>query len=88
MTSDHGSPGLTGRGLDARIVRQNILGPMELEVLARIAEGLSDAEIARHMGVTVGGVRYCVRNCLAKLGAVNRPHAVAIALSARMIQIA
>lgn len=48
MTSDHGSPGLTGRGLDVRIVRQNILGPMELEVLARIAEGLSDAEIARH----------------------------------------
>ncbi len=79
----------TARTAEVRIEpRSPNLSSREIEVLARVAEGLSDAEIARRLRVPLGSVRYCVRNCLVKLGAVNRPHAVALALSARLIRVA
>ncbi len=61
------------------------LSAREIEILAMVAQGLGDVQIARHLGVSVGGVRYCVRNCLVKLGAVNRPHAIALAMALGLI---
>jgi DNA-binding NarL/FixJ family response regulator len=52
----------------------------EREVLALLAAGLSNKEIARELTLSVGTVRLHVSNILAKLGAPNRTTAAAIAM--------
>ncbi len=52
----------------------------EREVLARVAMGESGAVISHVLGISRGTVESHVRNCLAKLGAKNRAHAIALAL--------
>jgi NarL family two-component system response regulator LiaR len=59
-----------GRDLTAR----------EREVLALLAGGLSNKEIAERLTLSVGTVRLHVSNILAKLGAPNRTTAAAIAM--------
>jgi two-component system, NarL family, response regulator LiaR len=59
-----------GRNLTAR----------EREVLALLAGGLSNKEIAETLTLSVGTVRLHVSNILAKLGAPNRTTAAAIAM--------
>ena len=56
------------------------LTPREREVLALLAGGLSNKEIAATLTLSVGTVRLHVSNILAKLGAPNRTTAAAIAL--------
>ncbi len=52
----------------------------EREVLALVADGLSNKEIAQRLTLSVGTVRLHVSNILAKLGAPNRTTAAAIAM--------
>jgi two-component system, NarL family, response regulator LiaR len=52
----------------------------EREVLALVAGGLSNKEIAERLTLSVGTVRLHVSNILAKLGAPNRTTAAAIAM--------
>jgi DNA-binding NarL/FixJ family response regulator len=52
----------------------------EREVLALLAAGLSNKEIAAKLTLSVGTVRLHVSNILAKLGAPNRTTAAAIAM--------
>jgi DNA-binding NarL/FixJ family response regulator len=52
----------------------------EREVLALIADGLSNKEIAAELTLSVGTVRLHVSNILAKLDAPNRTTAAAIAM--------
>jgi two-component system, NarL family, response regulator LiaR len=52
----------------------------EREVLALVAGGLSNKEIAQRLTLSVGTVRLHVSNILAKLGAPNRTTAAAIAM--------
>ena len=77
------APGDTGRaetgelGLTAR----------ELEVLGLVAMGESSSSIAAELGISTAIVDTHVRNCLEKLGARNRAHAIAIALQRGAIQM-
>ena len=51
----------------------------EREVLAFLVEGLSNAEIAAQLHITVSAVKYHVSNILSKMGASNRTEAAALA---------
>ena len=62
------------------------LSERELEVLALLAEGLSNAEIAQRLTISVSTVKYHVRGILSKLGAGSRAEAVALALQHDLIQ--
>jgi DNA-binding CsgD family transcriptional regulator len=57
----------------------------ELEVLALIASGLTDPEVAVALTVSVATVRTHVRHVRTKLGVRSRAHAVAVAIRAGMI---
>ena len=52
------------------------LSARELEVLALVAEGLSNREIGDHLFITPGTVKNHVSNVLAKLGVRDRTQAV------------
>jgi NarL family two-component system response regulator LiaR len=52
----------------------------ELQVLTLLAEGLSNAEIARRLDVSLSTARHHVSAILTKLGVANRAEAVALAL--------
>jgi two-component system, NarL family, response regulator LiaR len=56
------------------------LTPRELEVLALLAAGMSNNEIAEQLTLSVGTVRLHVSNVLTKLDAPNRTTAAIIAL--------
>lgn len=55
--------------------------------LAHVAAGLTDAETAEAMGVSVGRVRYSLRTVIERLGATNRPHAVARAIAEGLLRV-
>ena len=59
----------------------------EREVLTLIAMGERGRTIAERLGVSVATVEKHVRNCLRKLGARNRAHAIALALHLGEIEI-
>lgn len=52
----------------------------ELEVLKKIAEGLSNKRVAAELGLSEETVKSYVKNLIAKLQASDRTHAVTIAL--------
>lgn len=57
----------------------------EREVLALMAEGLSNREIAYRLTLSDSTVKFHVSNILSKLGAESRTEAVSIALQRRLI---
>ena len=56
-------------------------------IVLAAAEGLSSTQVAKDLGVSVATVEKHVRNCLRKLGARNRAHAIALALHLGEIEI-
>lgn len=61
------------------------LSPREREVLMRVAEALSNRQIAVLLGITEATVKRHLRNIFEKLGAASRIGAVNKALEARLI---
>ncbi|MGH8788775.1 MAG: LuxR C-terminal-related transcriptional regulator [Cupriavidus necator] len=55
------------------------LTPRELEILALIAEAMSNKRIALTLNITFGTVKWNVKNILAKLGVSSRYDAIALA---------
>ena len=87
-----GRPSLTMEAVEALV--QATKGPpkpevdlseREREILTLVAGGLSNAEIAQQLGVSVSTVKYHVRGILSKLGAACRAEAVALALEQDLI---
>lgn len=60
--------------------RNVYLTPRERQTLELLAEGMSNKQIARRMGISQHGVKRLVANLLAKLNCPNRTLVVAVAL--------
>jgi DNA-binding CsgD family transcriptional regulator len=58
-----------------RPVSPGLLTPREQQVLALLAEGLTNAQIAARLGISVNGAKYHVAEILAKLGLADRRQA-------------
>jgi DNA-binding CsgD family transcriptional regulator len=85
-----------GEAADAIIVTPEIsaqndpdakLTPRELEVLALLAEGASNKEIARRLGISVHTAKFHVGSLLDKLDATGRTDAVAHAARLGVIEL-
>jgi DNA-binding NarL/FixJ family response regulator len=63
------------------------LTPREIDVLRLVADGNANKEIAAQLSLTEETVKSHVRSILAKLGANDRTHAVAISLKRGIIQV-
>ncbi|MBZ0294661.1 MAG: response regulator transcription factor [Anaerolineae bacterium] len=61
------------------------LTPRELDVLALMAQGLNNREIAARLCLGLSTVKYHVSNTISKLGASNRTEAVSIALQHHLV---
>lgn len=61
------------------------LSPRELEVLALVAKGATNADIARTLTLSLSTVGFHISNIIGKLGASNRTEAVSIARRYRLI---
>ncbi len=61
------------------------LTPRELELLRYMAEGYTNKEVARAMVLAEDTVKKAVQTLIAKLGAVDRTHAVVLALRQHLI---
>lgn len=72
----------TSGGRASRGDLSKLLSPRQLEILALIAEGLSNAEIASRLYLTESTVKWHVRKILRALGVSNRAQAVSRYLSA------
>lgn len=59
------------------------LTPRERGVLHQIAEGRSNAQVARELNISVGTVRFHVSNILTKLGRKSRAELIAFVLHSR-----
>jgi len=66
--------------------REGILTPREREILQLLANGMSNAEVAKELFISQETVKSHVRHILAKLEADTRTQAVAIALRDSIIQ--
>lgn len=66
---------------------QVALTPREVEVLALVAQGLANKEIAAKLGTANGTVKIHVQNILAKLNATDRTRAVTIGLQRGIIHL-
>lgn len=59
----------------------------EVELVAQIAVGATDAVMARERGVSIGKVRYQARRVMSMTGAANRPHLVSMAIAGGVIRV-
>jgi DNA-binding NarL/FixJ family response regulator len=70
---------------DANLAQTEPLSPRELDVLRGLAEGLSNKQIARSLGISEHTVKFHINAILGKLGAQSRTEAVVRATRAGLI---
>ena len=63
------------------------LSTRELEVLRLIARGMSNKEIASHLGIVEGTVKAHMTNIFMKLGAADRAQAITIAMKRQILHL-
>jgi len=63
------------------------LSPRQQEILDSIVRGLSNADIATQLGISLNMVKEHVQTLFAKIGAANRVEAVAIALRKHLLKV-
>ncbi len=83
LAADSGQPGDIGP--DARTELPDDLTPPEAEVLALIAEGLTNAEIAERLVISLSTVKTHVSSVISKLGAASRTEAATLAVRHRLV---
>jgi len=66
---------------------QIALTPREVEVLALVAKGLANKEIADQLGAASGTIKMHVQNIIGKLEAGDRTHAVTIAFQRGILHL-
>jgi DNA-binding NarL/FixJ family response regulator len=71
----------------AEQMNQTALTPRELEVLALIARGMTNKEIANSLGITEGTVKAHVVNLMQKLEVADRTQAVTLAIRRGILRI-
>jgi DNA-binding CsgD family transcriptional regulator len=74
------------RALALRRTRASLLTERESEVLALIASGLTNDEIADYLGLSSATVKSHIHGLLRRLGATTRAHAVGIAMRRGLIE--
>lgn len=79
---------LASMSRDERRAAHEPLTPRELEVLALLARGRKNAEIAENLFITERTVKFHVSSLMRKLGGDNRTEAVSIAAQRGLIQLA
>lgn len=67
------------------VPRRSALTPREQQVLALLADGLTNKEVARRLGISENGAKRHVASILTKLNTPSRAGAVAIAFTERML---
>lgn len=91
MMTRHVAAGVLGplRTASARARAEELEGepltPREIEVVARIAQGLANEEIAHELVVSTSTVKNHVARIVTKLGARNRTHAAVVAVARRYV---
>jgi len=55
--------------------------------LKYIAQGLSNKDIAAHLGMTVPAVKACLANIFIKIGASSRTKAISISLKSGILKL-
>jgi DNA-binding CsgD family transcriptional regulator len=78
---------VVSRGGDTNSVSDFNLTPRERDVLALMAEGASNKNIARQLGISVNTAKFHVRSLLDKLDATGRTDAVAHAARRGVINL-
>jgi two-component system NarL family response regulator len=71
----------------AERMHQSELTSREIEIVERIADGLSNKQIAAALGIGEATVKTHVNNIMGKLGANDRTHAVTVALRRGFIHL-
>src|SRR6202142_2499833 len=66
---------------------QVALTPREVEVLAFVAKGMANKEIAGQLGTASGTIKMHIQNILGNLGASDRTHAVTIAMERGILHL-
>lgn len=80
-------PGIAGQTVPRAGSKQSkILTARELEALSRVADGMSQDEIARELGIGTETVRTHLRKARERLGAATKTEAVAAALRQGLIK--
>ena len=67
-------------------LKQEVGASVELEVLATIAEGLTNKEIARRLDISLHTVKFHIESVFRKLGARTRTEAVTKAIERRRLE--
>ena len=62
------------------------LSPRQAEILASLARGLSNVDIATQLGISLNMVKEHTSSLFAKLGVANRAEAVSLALRKHLVK--